>query len=100
MALPIHKKALLEETPQVTPQKNPPKEPPKRTELEETILRFLINNPSATRKIIAEKLNLSPETVKEYLEKLKEKGFLKREGGRKMGYWVVTDKTLGSDKTK
>ena len=76
-----------------TPQKNPPKEPPKRTELESNILRFLIDNPSSTRRIIAEKLNLSPETVKEYLEKLKEKGFLRREGGRKTGYWAVIDKS-------
>ena len=85
--LPINKKALIEETPQKTPQKT--------TELEEKILKIIIADSSITRELIAEKLRISPETVKEYLEKLKSKNLIKREGGRKQGVWVVTTHEKG-----
>ena len=78
-----------EKTPQKTPQKTPPKT---ITQLEQNILNIINNNPQTTRNEIAEKLNISPETVKEYLTKLKEKKFLKRVGPDKGGYWKVIEK--------
>jgi len=46
-----------------------------------------------TRKELAVELNISEETVKEYLERLRRKGLLVRRGGRKEGYWEVISTT-------
>ncbi len=39
---------------------------------------------------LAVKLKISGDTIKEYLNRLKNKGLLKRGGRRKMDYWKVT----------
>ncbi len=72
-----------------SPQKTPQKTPQKPTKREEEVLAFISKNSTSTRAEIALKLELSPETVKEYLAKLKEKGLLKRIGPDKGGYWEV-----------
>ncbi|MCJ7624962.1 MAG: winged helix-turn-helix transcriptional regulator, partial [Anaerolineaceae bacterium] len=69
-------------TPQITPQIN-------LTSLENNIVNEIIKNPAITRKQIASNLGISPETVKEYLEKLKKKGLLRRIGAARGGYWEV-----------
>jgi ATP-dependent DNA helicase RecG len=80
-----------------TPQKHPSK-PPKSTPLKKQpplsnlgikILGEIKKNPSLTRDLLAKKLDIGSETVKEYIGKLKEAGHLKRVGGRKIGYWEV-----------
>ena len=72
-----------------TPQKTPQKTPQNITRLEHEILAFLLENSHATREDIAKKLNVSTETVKEYIAKLKVKGVLQRVGPDKGGYWKV-----------
>jgi ATP-dependent DNA helicase RecG len=72
------------DTPQKTPQKI--------TKLESAILKLLHKNQKYTRKDIALKMALSEETVKEYIHKLKAKGVLTREGGRKLGQWEIIEK--------
>ena len=69
-------------TPQKTPQKI-------LTELERRILDEIKKNASISRNSIARNLNLSPYTVKEYLEKLKKKKVIRRVGPDKGGYWEV-----------
>jgi DeoR/GlpR family transcriptional regulator of sugar metabolism len=59
------------------------KDPPKLTGLEQNIFNLIKKDSTITRNDIADKLNLSSETIKEYLEKLKEKEFIIRVGGRK-----------------
>ncbi|MFA5887645.1 MAG: winged helix-turn-helix transcriptional regulator [Candidatus Nanoarchaeia archaeon] len=44
-----------------------------------------------TRDKIAKNLSLSPETIKEYIEKLKKRGLLKRVGPDKGGYWEIIE---------
>ncbi|MBT5022177.1 HTH domain-containing protein, partial [Candidatus Woesearchaeota archaeon] len=53
------------------------------------IIKVISSNPEFTRNQIAEKLKVSSETIKEYLAKLKNKGKLKRIGGRKTGQWEI-----------
>lgn len=72
---------LAGETPQKTPQKP--------TELEQKILDIIRKKPTITREEIAKELNVSQDTIKEYLEKLKSKRLLMRVGGRKQGYWEI-----------
>jgi ATP-dependent DNA helicase RecG len=42
-----------------------------------------------TRKELAKMLEMGLDTVKEYLERLKHKGILKRIGNNRSGYWKI-----------
>jgi ATP-dependent DNA helicase RecG len=75
-------KSLEEKTTQKTTQK---------TTLDEQILNVIRTNSTATRTEIAEVLGLSPNTVKEYLAKLKKAGRLSRSGSDRRGDWVVNE---------
>ena len=72
-----------------TPQKTLQKTPQKPTELEQKILNVIREKPTISRAEIAKKLKVSENTIKEYLEKLKSKSFLKRIGPDKGGYWEI-----------
>ena len=74
-----------ENTPQITPQITPQKP----TELEQKILNVIKEKSTASRVDISKKLKISEDTVKEYLEKLKKKGLLKRIGPDKGGSWEI-----------
>ncbi len=43
----------------------------------------------ASRRLIAERLDIKEDTVKEYINKLKKKGILKRIRKTNRGYWEV-----------
>lgn len=73
------------DTTQVTPQVT-------LTELESKILSEISNNIKISRNELAEKLGISSDTVKEYIEKLKRKGVLSRIGKTSGGYWEVVGK--------
>jgi len=79
-----------QETPQVTPQV-PPQVPPKvtLTELESRILKVIAQNPRISRNKLADALKIGPDTVKEYINKLKKKGVLRRIGKTSGGYWEI-----------
>ena len=59
------------------------------TELERKIFLFIKNNNKISRSGLAEELNIGPDTVKEYLKKLKNKGYIKRIGPDFGGYWQI-----------
>jgi len=86
------KMAGLAETTQKTPQKTPQKI---LTGLETKILNEIIKNPRISRREIANILKISPDTVKEYLEKLKKKKVIKRIGPDRGGCWMVSEKESG-----
>ena len=88
------KMASPKDTPQITPQITPQKP----TELEEKILALIKEKHSISRTEIAKGLNLSPDTIKEYLERLKKKGLLKRIGPDKGGHWEIIEKEESKDK--
>ena len=71
-------------SPQISPQK--------LTELESNILKIIHKNNAVSRKEIARELRISEDTVKEYLERLKIKSFIRRVGPDRGGYWEVIDK--------
>jgi len=77
-----------------TPLKTPPKTPLKTpleglTKLERKIFEQLAKDRAISTPQIARKLNLSADTVKEYINKLKKKSFVKRIGPARGGYWEV-----------
>ena len=52
---------------------------------------LLEGDDSLTREQLAEKLNISSETIKKNIEKLKAKKILKRIGPDKGGHWEILD---------
>ena len=56
---------------------------------EQAILSLVSVNPSVTQKEMATAIGLSEDGVRYHTEKLKAKGLLRREGGKKMGHWEV-----------
>lgn len=53
------------------------------------ILMLLRENAYVTRNELSVKLNISPETVKKHLAKLRELGYIERVGTKKDGSWKV-----------
>ena len=60
------------------------------TLLENTILSKLALFPAYTSTDLSRELVISTDTVREYISRLKSKGFLVRDGGRRYGTWKVT----------
>lgn len=58
---------------------------------EAAVLKILKKNPQSTQKETAEKIGKSVRTVKAITASLIEKGFLKRENGKRNGFWTVID---------
>ena len=59
------------------------------TEGERKLLHLIYNNNNITREEISEQLNISINTVKKFILKLKQKGVLERVGNNKTGYWKI-----------
>ncbi len=58
---------------------------------QKAILDYLKEHPHATRQEVAEALgNITEDGIKYHFSRLQKNGFLKREGGRKLGHWVIT----------
>jgi ATP-dependent DNA helicase RecG len=56
---------------------------------EKAILALIAANPSATQKEMGAALGLSEDGIRYHMEKLKAKGLLRREGGKKAGRWEI-----------
>lgn len=57
--------------------------------IELAILQQLIDKPSITQIELAEKIGKSVRTLKREMEKLKEKGYIRRVNGKRNGRWEV-----------
>jgi ATP-dependent DNA helicase RecG len=84
----VHPKDTLKDTLKDTP-KDTLKDTPKITKGENKVLVLIQNNNNITREEIAQQLNISINTVKKFIGKLKQKGALERMEGNKGGYWKV-----------
>ena len=58
----------------------------------EIIYSMILAKPETTTGDMAAKIGVSDRQVRKYIKKLTDLGLLKREGGRKHGHWIVTDK--------
>ena len=59
----------------------------------EKILSIIAENPNVTTEELANMCNITPDGVFYHTKRLREKGVLIREGGRKEGHWVVVKKS-------
>jgi len=53
------------------------------------VLRTIAANPSITQKDLASAIGKSERTIKTRTVALQEKGYLRREGGKRSGHWEV-----------
>ena len=53
------------------------------------VLRVIAANPTITQKDLAAAIGKSERTIKTRTVALQEKGYLRREGGKRNGYWKV-----------
>ena len=75
-----------------TTQKTPTTTQKTLTATQKAILDYLKVHPKATRQEVAESLGIITENgIKYHFSRLQKMGYLKREGGRKLGHWVVED---------
>ena len=75
-----------------TTQKNKNTTQKTLTATQKAILDYLKVHPKATRQEVAESLGIITENgIKYHFSRLQKMGYLKREGGRKLGHWVVED---------
>jgi ATP-dependent DNA helicase RecG len=58
---------------------------------QEKILQLIRNNPSITRKDLADKTSLSPDGAKYHLNMLKKQGRIKHTGATKKGKWELIE---------
>ncbi|MDR1170138.1 MAG: winged helix-turn-helix transcriptional regulator, partial [Prevotellaceae bacterium] len=70
----------------------PVKGPVKVTVNQQKIIEAIASNPFITRDEMVKTVGISLSKIKENITKLKSKGFLKRIGSDKSGYWQITDK--------
>ena len=59
----------------------------------EKILSLIMENPNITTEELARVCDMTPDGVYYHTKRLREKGVLIREGGRKEGHWVVVKKS-------
>ncbi len=55
------------------------------------ILSLMVENPRISRKELSKKLNINQSAIQKHIEKLKEKGLLRRIGPAKGGYWEIIE---------
>jgi ATP-dependent DNA helicase RecG len=60
--------------------------------LEKNLLDVIGQNPKGSREEFAGKLGISTGVVKEYTDRLKQKGILERKGNNRTGYWEIKQK--------
>ncbi|EJF53316.1 putative transcriptional regulator with HTH domain [Saprospira grandis DSM 2844] len=56
------------------------------------LLNLIAENPKYTKVEMAQKIGVSTTTIDKHLKVLKELKLLKRQGGRKNGYWQILHK--------
>jgi len=65
------------------------------TSVQRRILEYLKENPTASRRMVAEQLgDITPDGVKYHLARMQERGWVRRVGGDNTGEWVVPDSEL------
>jgi ATP-dependent DNA helicase RecG len=64
------------------------------SEREKNILEEIKQNLRITQNQLSQIVGISPKNIRIYVKRLKDKGFLKRIGPDKGGYWSVNEQNL------
>ena len=57
----------------------------------DTILQLIKENPSITRKVLAETVGISPSAIQKHINLLKNEGIIIRNGSDRDGYWEINN---------
>ena len=85
----ISKKSFASKAKEKAKEKAKVKENIPVSDVETLVYNLISNQPNATRKEISARLGISVSKSYQVLAELKQKGLIKREGGRKLGYWII-----------
>ena len=55
----------------------------------DTILQLIKDNPSITRKVLAQTVGISPSAIQKHINRLKADGIIVHHGGDRGGYWEI-----------
>ena len=58
----------------------------------DTILQFIKDNPSITRKSLAKIVGISQSAIQKHINRLKAEGIIVRNGGDRGGHWEIINK--------
>jgi len=58
-------------------------------EIQTKIISLIMENPSITIPVLAEKVGIANRTVERNLKFLKDNGIIEREGAKRRGKWIV-----------
>ncbi|MCF7668185.1 MAG: winged helix-turn-helix transcriptional regulator [Verrucomicrobia bacterium] len=58
---------------------------------QQRIVALLKKEPSLTRKLLAERIGISPDGVKYHLDKLRDTGKIRHVGSTKKGHWEILE---------
>lgn len=91
VTLPLVNKGVF----QVVSEKQPEKQPETKKEIitdrMKAVLNLIKDDPTISRPLLAEQLNISEMQVKTAIEHLKSKGILHYEGAARNGRWIIHD---------
>ena len=74
-------------TPQITPQT--PQLAPQLNEIDSRIIKVIQLKPSISQRKIAEKIDVSYDTVRYHMENMRKQGIIIRKGNGRSGKWIV-----------
>lgn len=57
--------------------------------IELALLKIIKDNPKVTQKMLADTVHKSQRAIERATTRLQQKGYLKREGGKRYGQWIV-----------
>ena len=57
-----------------------------------TILEIIKEMPTITQRQLSKKVGINEKNIRNNMTILKDKGILTREGGRKTGYWKISER--------
>ena len=85
---------LPTENPETTQKSTRTTQKTTRKTTRDRLLDYLRDEPHLTRRVLAERLGLTPDGVKYHLRKLKAAGVLRRVGSDRAGHWEVLEPNL------
>lgn len=85
----FYRSSYRKELHQTSPKTSPNTSPKNLNETQKSILKIVVEDPTATQAYMSEKLGLTTRAVKMSIKDLTERGILKREGSARKGYWAI-----------
>ena len=84
--------SVLNDVPKDVPRKDLKEDLKELSENQLTILEIIKEMPTITQRQLSKKVGINEKNIRNNMTILKDKGILTREGGRKTGYWKISER--------